>query len=123
MATAPAIARLEQKAALETIEGAHEALGLNYVELARALGVDRRTILRYRQQRVVPSPRVQARMEKLRDIHHLLEQVFTDRDSQLEWLYGSAPLVRGQRPIDLVRKGELGEVLAILAGLYSVAQA
>jgi uncharacterized protein (DUF2384 family) len=123
MATAPAIARLEQKAALETIEGAHEALGLNYVELARALGIDRRTVLRYRKQTVVPSPRVQARMEKLRDIHHLLEQVFGDHDSQLEWLYGSVPLVRGQRPIDLLRKGELEEVLAILAGLYSVAQA
>jgi uncharacterized protein (DUF2384 family) len=123
MVIAPAIARLEQKAAMETVEGAHEALGLNYVELARALGVDRRTVLRYRKQTVVPSRRAQARMEKLRDIHRLLEQVFGDRDSQLEWLYGSVPLVRGQRPIDLMRKGELEEVLAILAGLYSVAQA
>jgi transcriptional regulator with XRE-family HTH domain len=123
MAITPAIARLEQKAAVDTIEGAREAFGLNYVELARALGVDRRTVLRYRKRTAVPSPRVQARMEKLRDTHHLLELVFVDRDSRLEWLYGSVPLVRGQRPIDLMRKGELDEVLAVLTGLYSVSQA
>jgi transcriptional regulator with XRE-family HTH domain len=122
MVTAPAIARLEQKAAIETIESAREAFGLNYVELARSLGVDRRTVLRYRKRTVVPSRRAQARMEKLRDIHRLLELVLGDRDSQLEWLYGSAPLVRGQRPIDLMRKGELDEVLAVLTSLYSVAQ-
>ncbi len=56
-------------------------------------------------------------MEKLRDTHRLLEIVFGDRDGQLEWLYGSAPLVRGQRPIDLMRKGELDEVLAVLTSL------
>lgn len=118
MSTA-AVQRLEKKAAEEAIESAHEALGLGYGDLAAALGVDRRTVLRYRQHRTIPTPRVRARLEKLRELRHLIGEVFAGPDDGLEWLYSPVELLRGRRPIDLVREGALDEVISVLAGLHT----
>ncbi|MDA2921127.1 MbcA/ParS/Xre antitoxin family protein [Desulfobacterota bacterium AH_259_B03_O07] len=114
-----AVERIEKRVAGQTIENAQKAFGLKYVELASALGVDRRTLLRYRRNLSVPSEKVRARMGKIREIRHLMEEVFKGSEAQLEWLYSPVPLLRGQRPIDLMRKGKLDEVLSVLAGLYS----
>lgn len=116
------VERLEKDAAKETIENAHEAFGLNYSQVASMLGVDRRTVLRYRKTKNIPSERVRAQMEKVREIEHLLEEVFNGEILQLKWLYSSVPLLRGRRPVDLLRNGKLDEVLSVLAGLYSGAQ-
>ncbi len=114
-----AIAALEKKVAKDTIDQAHQTFGLDYVEVASALGVDRRTIFRYRTNGSVPSPDIRARLGKIREITHLLSAVFIDHDAQLEWLYSPVPLLRGRRPIDLIRMGELDEVLSVLAGVYT----
>jgi uncharacterized protein (DUF2384 family) len=113
------IERLERQAARKTIEDARETFGLNYVELASALDVDRRTLLRYRKENSAPSAKVRERMEQLREISHLLDEVFETREAGLAWLYRSVPLLRGRRPVDLMRRGELDDVLSVLAGLYS----
>lgn len=118
-----AVERLEKKAAKDIIEAAREAFGLTYTELASALGVDRRTVLRYRRRASVPSPAVRARMNEAREIRFLLGEVFGDREARWEWLHSSVPLLRGRRPIDLIRQGKLDEVLGVLAGLYSGAYA
>ncbi len=113
------VERLEKKVARNTIEDVHESLGLSYSEIADALGVDRRTLLRHRKLLNVPSARVRMRMEKLREIDHLLGDVFNDHDAALEWLYSPIPLLRGKRGIDLIRRGDLDEVLSVLAGLHA----
>jgi len=113
------VERLEKRAAEEAIESAHEALGLGYAELASALGVDRRTVLRYRQRRTVPTRRVRARLEKLRELRHLLGEVFADADEGLAWLYSPVEILRNRRPIDLVREGALDTVISVLAGIHS----
>jgi len=118
MSTA-AVKHLERRVAKQTVEQAREALGLNYVELAAALGVDRRTILRYRTNSSAPSPSVQARMEKMREISYLLKQVFAGRQAQTDWLYSPVPMLRDRRPIQLLRQGELDRVLSVLAGIYT----
>lgn len=110
---------LDKRSAKETVEDAHMNLGLNYVDLAGALGVDRRSVLRYRNLMTVPSRRVQMRLERVRQIGHLLEEVFEGQEAQLQWLHSGVPLLAGRRPIDLLRRGELDEVLSVLAGLYS----
>jgi putative toxin-antitoxin system antitoxin component (TIGR02293 family) len=114
-----AIAALEKKVAKDTIDQAHQLFGLDYVEVASALGVDRRTIFRYRTDGSVPSPDIRARLGKIREIAHLLNAVFASHDAQLQWLYSPVPLLRGRRPIDLIRQGELDEVLSVLAGVYT----
>jgi putative toxin-antitoxin system antitoxin component (TIGR02293 family) len=117
--TVSAVERLEKKVAKNTIEDACESLGLNYAELAAALGVDRRTLLRYRKQKSVPSARVRARMEKIREIEHLLDEIFGDHDAALEWLYSPAPILQMNRGIDLIRRGDREKVLSVLVGLHS----
>lgn len=111
--------RLERETARKTIEDARESFGLNYGDLASALEVTRRMLLRYRKEKNTPSPKVRDRLEALRQISHLLDEVFTNREDGLIWLYTPVPLLQGRRPIDLMRKGELDEVLSVLAGHYS----
>jgi uncharacterized protein (DUF2384 family) len=115
----PAVDRLERETARRTIERARESFGLNYVDLAAALDVTRRMLLRYRKEKNTPSPKVRDRLEALRQISHLLDEVFTSREEGLRWLYTPVPLLQGRRPIDRMRKGELDEVLSVLAGHYS----
>jgi putative toxin-antitoxin system antitoxin component (TIGR02293 family) len=111
--------RLERETAKKTIENARESFGLNYEDLSSALDVTTRMLLRYRKEKNTPSPKVRDRLEALRQISYLLEEVFTDQEDGLRWLYTPVPLLQGRRPIDLMRKGELDEVLSVLAGQYS----
>ena len=113
------VERLEREAARKTIEDARETFGLNYGELASALDVDRRTLLRYRKEMSTPLPKARGRMERLREISHLLDELFKTPEAGQAWLHGAVPMLRGRRPIDLIRRGELDDVLSVLAGLYS----
>jgi uncharacterized protein (DUF2384 family) len=58
-------------------------------------------------------------MDKIREIEHLLAEVFEDREAALEWLYSPVPILQKKRGIDLIRRGELDEVRSVLAGLHS----
>lgn len=113
------VVRLERETARKTIEEARESFGLNYEDLASALDVTRRMLLRYRKEKNTPSPKVRDRLEALRQISYLLDEVFETREDGLTWLYTPVPLLKGRRPIDLMRKGELDEVISVLAGQYS----
>lgn len=110
---------LERQTAKKTIEVVRSAFGLNYVDIASALDIDRRTLLRYRNLLNTPVPEVRNRLEALRQIAFLLNEIFTSREDGLRWLYEPVPLLQERRPVDLIRKGELNEVLSILAGFYS----
>ncbi len=111
--------KLEMISARDTVEETRKYFGLKYVELASALGVTPRSLLRYRNLASVPSRPVQARLEKVRQISHLLGEIFENQESEMGWLYAPVTMLRGRRPIDLIRTGELDKVLAVLAGLYS----
>jgi len=113
------ISILEKRSAANTIQRAKEILGLNFSEVAEALGVQRQTVYRYRKLESVPNAEVQERLAKIREISYLLSEVFIDEGTQLEWLYSPVPLLRERRPIDLIRKGEFDEVMSVLAGHYS----
>ena len=113
------ISILEKQSAANAIQRANEIMGLNFTEVAEALGVHRQTVFRYRKLESVPSAEVQERLSKFREISYLLSEVFVNKDAQLEWLYGAVPLLRDQRPIDLIRKGEFNKVISVLAGHYS----
>jgi uncharacterized protein (DUF2384 family) len=109
----------EMKAAEKAILMANKNLGLNFSEVASALGVDPRTVYRYKSHENAPTPDVRDKLGKLREISQLLDEVFADQDAWMSWLYTEVPALRGQIPIDVIRKGELDEVISILAGLYS----
>ena len=113
------ISILEKRSAANTIQRANKILGLNFSEVAEALGVQRQTVYRYRKLESAPNAEVQERLAKIREISYLLSEVFIDEEAQLEWLYSPVPLLRDRRPIDLIRKGKFDEVMSVLAGHYS----
>jgi len=117
------IETLEKQVAQDTIEMAQRSLGLNTVEVAAALGVDRRTVLRYCKKTSSPSPRTRAKFAQIREIDHLLNEVFVDKEAKLKWLYSPVPMLRGRQPIDLIRQGDLDQVVSILSGILSGASA
>lgn len=109
----------EMRTAEKTILMANKKLGLNFNDVASALGVASRTVYRYRNHESTPAPDVRDRLGKLREILQLLEEAFSDQDAWMTWLYTEVPALKGQIPIIVVRKGELDEIISILAGLYS----
>jgi len=113
------IKELEMKAARQTIQLADREMGLNNSQVASALGVSQRSLYRYKKLENAPSPDVRERLSMLREITQLLNEIFSENDDQLHWLYNTVPLLRGQRPIDLIQKGELEKVISILAGVHS----
>lgn len=106
-----------------TVEWAHEHLELGYADIARSLGANRRTIHRWLNRESTPSRRYRNRMEKMRELRFLLEQVFEDWDDALEWMYTPAPMLGGRTPISVMEEGELDEVVGVLAGFQSGAHA
>jgi len=109
--------RHERKDARRAVAEVQKNLGLNSGELARLLDVDRRTILRYRNETSAPSEQVRERIQALRDLIYLLDQVFPTKEAAQDWLYSPVPSLRARRPIDLLRAGNLEEVVSELAGL------
>jgi len=110
---------LEKQIASDTILRMKENLGLNYTEIAKVLGVDRKTVYRYRKLDSAPSKNVLEQLAKIREIIQLLSEVFINENAQREWLRKTVPFLRYQRPIDLIRKGEFNDVRSLLAGLNS----
>ena len=109
--------RYERRDARRAIDEAQKKLGLNNGELAKLLDVDRRTILRYRKEATAPSEEVRQRIQALRDLIYLLDQVFPTGEDAKDWLYSPVPSLRARRPIDFLRAGKLEEVVSELAGL------
>jgi transcriptional regulator with XRE-family HTH domain len=114
-----AVDRLERESARHTIDEARQILGLTYAEIASALGVTGRMLLRYRKEKNTPSRKVLLQLDHLRHIIYLLGEVFRDREEGLGWLFSPVNSLQGRRGIDLIRKGELDEVVSVLAALYS----
>lgn len=113
------VRQLEIRAAKHAIKLADDSLGLNNAQMASAIGVNERTLYRYKNAENAPSPAVIDRLGKIREIDQLLSEIFKDKNAQFEWLYSAAPVYRGRRPIDLIKKGELDKIISTLSGIQS----
>jgi putative toxin-antitoxin system antitoxin component (TIGR02293 family) len=112
--TSALVEQLERQAARQTLDGVMDTFQLDNADLAAALQVDRRTIQRYRNEDSVPTRKVRERLARLREISILLEEVFQTSEGAITWLYTRVPLLKGRRPIDLMRRGKLDEVITAL---------
>lgn len=110
---------IEIAASSSTINWANKYLELNLTEISRVIGVSRRTLTRWRNEKNVPSQRHRERIEKIRVLRHLLDRVFENRQAALEWLHSSVPMLRGRSPASLLREGRIDEVIEVLAGFES----
>jgi putative toxin-antitoxin system antitoxin component (TIGR02293 family) len=113
------VKELEIRAAKQVIQVADEELGLNSSQLASAIGVNRRTLYRYKNGENAPSTAVIDQLGKISEIVQLLTEVFTDDEAQFDWLYQSLSILSGKRPIDLIKKGQLDLIISTLSGFQS----
>jgi len=111
--------KYETTPTVELVEYIREFFGWSYKDIATALGVNPRTLLRYRKQESTPSPEARAKLEALAHIADLIDVEFTTREGGLLWLKTKVKAFQYQRPIDMLRRGELDPVLTALTNMYT----
>lgn len=104
---------------MELVEYIREFFGWPYKDIATSLGVSPRTLLRYRKEQSTPSLDARGNLELLAQIADLINVEFTTREGGLEWLDTKVKAFQYQRPIDMLRRGELDPVLTALTNMYT----
>lgn len=110
-------ASLEMEYATATLAWARETLELTDPEIGRALGVDRKTVQRWREQQSAPSVTHRREMEKLHQLRHFLETGFRTPDASERWLHAPSPGLSGRTPLGVLGSGDLDTVLQLLGTL------
>jgi uncharacterized protein (DUF2384 family) len=108
-------ADLEREFADATIAWAESALELSDPEIGQALGVDRKTVYRWRRHESVPAPEQRRRMEQLNHLRWLLANAFRTADIGKRWLHQSVPGLQGRTPLTVLAEGDLDSVIGVLA--------
>lgn len=113
------VKELELAEAQNTFEKFKEAYEWDNADIAAALQVARRTVQRYSSGDSYPARRVRSNIADLREISILLDEIFSDEADAIRWLNTTVPMLKGRRPIDLIQKGNLEEVITALATYQS----
>jgi hypothetical protein len=104
----------------EVVSATRENLNLTEDEIARLLGVETAVLDDCLDQPAAAGPEFRDRIHKLWDTAVLMKEVFPDRDAGLAWLGKEEDLwFKGKRPVDLLRQGEIDEVLTALATFHT----
>ncbi len=109
------VKELELAEAQNTFDKFKEAYEWDNADIAAALQVARRTVQRYTSGDSFPTRRVRGNIADLREISILLEETFSDEADAIRWLNTTVPMLKGRRPIDLIQRGKLDEVITALA--------
>ncbi len=89
-------------------------LGLSQEALAQALGVSSRTVARWEEGGVSPSPLALTRLRLLAEIREKARRLFKEKAAEA-WLRDPNPLLGGQPPLERLRApGGLEEVRDLL---------
>ena len=83
-------------------------------EIGQTLGVDRKTIYRWRKRESAPAPEQRKRMEKLTQLKWFLENSFRTVTQGKRWLHQPVPALRGRTPISVLIDGDIDAVLSVL---------
>lgn len=82
-------------------------------EVARAIGVDRAQVTRWLDKGQTPDPANLRKVEAVELAVARLLRVF-EHDTALRWLTGTNALLGDRRPMDLLGRGRLAEVLGAI---------
>jgi transcriptional regulator with XRE-family HTH domain len=98
---------------LDTIR---QRAGIRSREVAQLLGTTPETVSRWQRGRVEPGP---DRLERLLTLEWLVEQLsdFYPPDEARLWLFSHHRLLEGDRPADRIQRGQVDDVLALIAQL------
>jgi len=111
--------KYETTPTVELVEYMREFFGWPYKDIATALGVSSRTLLRYRKQESPPSLVARVKLETFAQIADLINVEFSTREGGIGWLKTKVKVFQYQRPIDILRRGELNPVLTALVNMYT----
>ncbi len=106
---------LEMEFAQKALGWVERELELTDPEIGQALGVDRKTIYRWRKRESTPGPEQRKRMEKLTQLKWFLENAFRTPELGKRWLHQAVPALKGRTPISVLTEGDIGSVLGVLA--------
>lgn len=109
----------EKIAASKTVAWAHDVLALGYREIGAVVEADERTVRRWEGREVLPRARHRVRLGAFRELEHLLKAVFDSKEEANEWLHSPLPAFRGRSPMAVIRSGQLGKVVEVLATIES----
>jgi uncharacterized protein (DUF2384 family) len=87
-------------------------------QVAKALGIDRAQVKRWRAGETIPGPENADRVVGLDAAVELLSG-YLSRNSIPKWLMGINAHLGDRRPVDLLRQGNLSEVIAAIESLKS----
>jgi putative toxin-antitoxin system antitoxin component (TIGR02293 family) len=102
------------KPALDQLE--HD-FGLSSMELAQALGVDRRTLERWASGDTFPRHAARDRLLALVAVHARLAGLFETAEDMRIWLHRPLPFLGRMAPIDAVKVGRIESVDAALEAI------
>ena len=105
---------LEMEFAGATLGWVERELEMTDPEIGQTLGVDRKTIYRWRKRESAPAPEQRRRMEKLSQLKWFLENSFRTPAHGKRWLHQSVPALKGRTPISVLLEGDIDAVLGVL---------
>jgi transcriptional regulator with XRE-family HTH domain len=95
-----------------------EHLGLTPEIMASALGVEKRSIARWRSGTEYPRAKSRAALSTLHELHDRPLYTFTPRDAQ-DWLRENNEYLAGLTPLEVLQAGRVDRVTAALEALDS----
>jgi transcriptional regulator with XRE-family HTH domain len=97
-------------------------LGPTTEELSSGLGVEKRTIERWREQATVPQGKTYRRLAELDELRTLLLELYEPAEAR-EWMRSDNPYLGGMTPADAIRAGRIDRaraaIEAIASGVYA----
>jgi transcriptional regulator with XRE-family HTH domain len=94
-------------------------LGLSPDDLAGALGVNRRTVERWRLGESYPQLEARTRLLALLGLNQHLRETFATAEDGRSWFRAGSRYLAGDVPADALRRGEIDRVEAALEALDS----
>ena len=99
------------------VDGLEQDLGVPADILAAAVGVDRRTVERWRSNQTVPQGKTRERLGELLALRDRLLEAMGTREAVHGWLYAASRYLGDFTPAEALKAGRIDRVAADLDGL------
>jgi transcriptional regulator with XRE-family HTH domain len=98
------------------LEVIQNAVGITGREVAQLLRTSPETVSRWRGGKTEPQPKTRDSLLQLGWLVGELAELYDAQEAHL-WLFSKHKLLGGERPVDLIERGEIEKVLQIIAQL------
>lgn len=106
----------------ERIQGIQTIADITAREVAQLLRTTPETISRWRGGKTEPQPKMRDSLLQLEWLVTELAEIYPPQEAHL-WLFSPHRLLAGERPVDLIERGESERILQIIAQLKDGAYA